>query len=76
MNGDALYDLGGVSLQLWQVMKFFPVAFLKLVQEWHKYWFYASGLEGDLPAFVNEPQKKLGSWAPVDHLSKGAQELA
>lgn len=69
MNEDIVCDLGGASLQLCPNTKFFAVDLPKSVYEWHKYWFYVSRLGDNLHAYVNEPPKKLRSWAPLNCLS-------
>lgn len=56
--------------------KFFTTDLPKSVWEWHKSWFYVQGLGDDLPAFVNEPPRRLRSWAPLTRLSPEAQVLA
>lgn len=75
MNGDAVCDLGGASLQLRPNTKFFAMVLPKSVREWHKSWFYASGLADSLSVFANDPQK-LRSWAPLNRLSPDPQALA
>lgn len=62
-------------MQLQPKTKFFQVAFPKSVREWLKSWCYASGLKDDLPIFVNEPLKRLGSWALEERPSGNTQEL-
>lgn len=63
-------------MQLRPTTKFSPVSFPKSVREWHKFWLYASMLGDSLLPFVNEPPRKLHSWAPLNLLSPNTRALA
>ena len=75
MNGEAIRDLGGVSLQLRPLSKFFPVDLPQSMRSWHKNWLYVAGLGNCLPAHFGGAPRRLRSWDSLDALSIDAQLL-
>lgn len=74
-NDDDICYYGGANLQLRPGSDYFKIALPKSIRNWHMGWFYVADLAEDLPAFVNEPPKRLKSWGPMKKPLNDTQEL-
>lgn len=74
-SGNDVCDLGGTNLQLPPSSNYFKVALPKSVRDWHKGWFYVSGLVEDPPTFVNVLPKRQRSSKPVKKLSDDTKKM-